>query len=343
MKNRVGYFDIAKGIGIILVVIAHIEYMPLGMREYIVTFHMPAFFVISGMLMNLTGEKERAIKPLIMHKLQRIMLPYLVFSIIYPLVELVKLGITGEGYSVKLFLQDLLAGVTMTGVSVLWFLPALFFSELIVLAVVRNVKKPLVWLLLILLFIALWQVPFLVPGMALTMWRIIYCSVLVMLGYIAFPLINRVSGYPMMLLPVSAVLFVILYFTGLANGIVDLHYITFGNKALYYLNAMMGSLALIMLSIFIESKLMNIIGRMLEFYGRHSLFIMITHINFFVLYVSERLAFALSGITPRAKEPVFNITATVSTMLIETVLILLWEKIKKCAILFISDRRKSRV
>ena len=342
MKNRVGYFDIAKGIGIILVVIAHIEYMPLGLREYIVTFHMPAFFVISGMLMRLTGEKERPVRPLILHKLQRIMLPYLVFSIIYPLVDLVKFGITKEGYSIQLFLQDLLAGVTMTGVSVLWFLPALFFSELIVLAAAKNVKKPLVWLLLALLFIALWQVPFLVPGLALTMWRIIYCSILVMLGYMAFPLINRVSGYPVILLPVSAVLFVTLYFTGLANGIVDLHYITFGNKALYYLNAMMGSLALIMLSIFIESKLMSIIGRMLEFFGRHSLFIMITHINFFVLYVSERLAFALSDITPRAKEPVFNIVATVATMLIETVLILLWEKIKKYVILFISDRRKSR-
>lgn len=343
MKNRIGYFDIAKGIGIILVVIAHIEYMPLDLREYIVSFHMPAFFVISGMLMKLTGEKERPIKPLILHKLQRIMLPYLVFSIIYPLVDLAKFGITGKGYSIQLFLQDLLAGVAMIGVSVLWFLPALFFSELIVLAAVKNAKKPLVWFLLVLLFLALWQIPFLVPGMALVMWRIIYCSVLVMLGYVVFPFINKVSGYPVILLFVSVALFVILYFTSLANGIVDLHFITFGNKALYYLNAMMGSLAMILLSIFIESKLMNRIGRMLEFFGRHSLFIMITHINFFVLYVSERLAFALSGLTPRAKEPVFNIVATVSTMLIETVLILMWEKIKKCAILFISGRCKSRV
>ena len=342
MKNRIGYFDIAKGIGIILVVIAHIEYMPLDLREYIVSFHMPAFFVISGMLMKLTGEKERPVKPLILHKLQRIMLPYLVFSIIYPLVDLAKFGITGKGYSIQLFLQDLLAGVAMIGVSVLWFLPALFFSELIVLAAVKNAKKPLVWFLLVLLFLALWQIPFLVPGMALVMWRIIYCSVLVMLGYVVFPFINKVSDYPVRLLFVSVALFVILYFTSLANGIVDLHFITFGNKALYYLNAMMGSLAMILLSIFIESKLMNRIGRMLEFFGRHSLFIMITHINFFVLYVSERLAFALSGLTPRAKEPVFNIVATVSTMLIETVLILMWEKIKKCAILFISGRCKSR-
>ena len=97
MKQRVGYFDIAKGIGIILVVIAHIEYMPLELRQYIVTFHMPAFFLISGMLMNLTNEKNRDVKPLLDHKFKRILLPYFLFSLIIPLIYYLRYLISGEG------------------------------------------------------------------------------------------------------------------------------------------------------------------------------------------------------------------------------------------------------
>ena len=138
MKQRVGYFDIAKGIGIILVVAAHIEYMPLGLREYIVTFHMPAFFVISGMLMHLTKEAERKVKPLLAHKSKRIFLPYLVFSLIYPATYYLRYMITGEGYSPELFLQDIIAGISLMGVSVLWFLPELFFSELVTLFLVNT-------------------------------------------------------------------------------------------------------------------------------------------------------------------------------------------------------------
>ena len=68
--GRVGYFDIAKGIGIILVIIGHIEYVPAPIRFYIVTFHMPLFFIISGMLMNLTDEAGRDFKQLLLKKLK---------------------------------------------------------------------------------------------------------------------------------------------------------------------------------------------------------------------------------------------------------------------------------
>ena len=50
--QRLEYIDIAKGIGIILVVIGHCisgQSIP-GM--YISAFHMPLFFIISGMCFN---------------------------------------------------------------------------------------------------------------------------------------------------------------------------------------------------------------------------------------------------------------------------------------------------
>ena len=42
-------FDIAKGIGIFLVIIEHMpSFMPEWIRIYISSFHMPLFFFISG-------------------------------------------------------------------------------------------------------------------------------------------------------------------------------------------------------------------------------------------------------------------------------------------------------
>ena len=331
MKNRVGYFDIAKGIGIILVVIAHIEYMPLGLREYIVTFHMPAFFVISGMLMNLTRERERPVGDLFRKKLKTIMLPYLVFSVIFPVIDMIRYAIDGKDIFWT-FRQDMIAGITMTGVSVLWFLPALFFSELIVLALVKNLKRPLLFIASVLLPVGIWFLALIIRPLALPMWRTVYCSVLVLFGYILFPLIKKVSAYPLILMPVSVMLFVILYYTGKANDIVDLHFILLGKKPLYYLNAMMGSLALIMMSVFFEAFIHKRVTGMLKFFGRHSLFIMITHMNFMILYFAEKLAFVISDVIPRGKGIVFNVTATVFTMMVETVCILIWEKIKESGV-----------
>ena len=339
MKKRVGYFDIAKGIGIILVVIAHIEYMPLELRKYIVTFHMPAFFVISGMLMHLTGEAGRPVKPLLMHKIQRIMIPYFVFSLVYPLIEWARFLVTGDGYSAEHFWQDIFVGITMTGVSVLWFLPALFFSELLVLFIIRHYKKPLYIIVYALILTLLWCLPFLIQPMALVLWRIVICSFLVLAGYLLYPLMERAAKFPMLTLPAAVFMFVILYFTGELNGIVDLHYVLLGNKALYYLNALIGSVSLVLLSIFIEERLGKLPEKVLTFFSRHSLFIMITHINFFVLYIGEKIAFAASNATSRAKDPVFNIVATVVTLVIEAGMIFVWEKLKMCGILFIGNRR----
>ena len=51
-SKRIAYLDIAKGIGILLVVLGH-NYVRIsipGMGKFIFSFHMPFFFLLSGML-----------------------------------------------------------------------------------------------------------------------------------------------------------------------------------------------------------------------------------------------------------------------------------------------------
>ena len=43
-KTRLRYLDIARGIGIMLVIISHAH----GLSSYLINFYIPIFFVISG-------------------------------------------------------------------------------------------------------------------------------------------------------------------------------------------------------------------------------------------------------------------------------------------------------
>ena len=49
MTKRIEWIDIAKGIGIILVVIGHISQIKV-LNDIIYSFHMPLFFIISWYL-----------------------------------------------------------------------------------------------------------------------------------------------------------------------------------------------------------------------------------------------------------------------------------------------------
>ena len=50
--QRMTYLDCAKGVAIILVVLGHIDMGNNPLNNWIYSFHMPLFFVLSGMLMS---------------------------------------------------------------------------------------------------------------------------------------------------------------------------------------------------------------------------------------------------------------------------------------------------
>ena len=54
MSKRIEYLDIAKGVGILLVVLGHndFEVISLFVQRLIYSFHMPLFFFLSGYFLN---------------------------------------------------------------------------------------------------------------------------------------------------------------------------------------------------------------------------------------------------------------------------------------------------
>ncbi|MBQ9140327.1 MAG: acyltransferase family protein [Lachnospiraceae bacterium] len=139
-KKRIIYLDIARGIGMILVVMGHVEYVNITVRQFISAFHMPLFFLISGILIWEKQEEERSLTELTKRKLRGIMLPYAVFSLLSFCVEGGRIAVKGlEQWDVVF--RQLFQSLCLQGVSTLWFLPALFMSELLFIGIRKKTKN----------------------------------------------------------------------------------------------------------------------------------------------------------------------------------------------------------
>lgn len=134
--QRERYIDSAKGIGIILVVFAHMilinELESLTfLTRYIYSFHMPLFFVISGYCFGLKKrDTEISLFAEIKKVFLRLLVPYLVWSLIYMYI----------GGQLTTF-ERIKATITLRGIAPLWFLGALALCEIAFLILRRLVDK----------------------------------------------------------------------------------------------------------------------------------------------------------------------------------------------------------
>ena len=76
---RIRYFDIAKGIGMVLVVLSHTCPMGIGIQGFCESFHMPMFFFISGYFFSLD---KYSLKDFFKRRFLQLVLPLVSFSIL---------------------------------------------------------------------------------------------------------------------------------------------------------------------------------------------------------------------------------------------------------------------
>lgn len=136
---RKHYIDIAKGIGILLVVIGH---LPTGsfLHNYIYSFHMPFFFFISGYLTKEVSNK----KAFVIKKVQRLIVPYFFFGIASILYMLAIKVLTNNAIEQK-HIDDILRifyynGNPLPINKVIWFLMVLFWVEVLHLTLNKKNK-----------------------------------------------------------------------------------------------------------------------------------------------------------------------------------------------------------
>lgn len=134
-NKRITEIDIAKGIGILLVVFAHVNYTS-PLLEYIYSFHMPLFFVLSGFVFN--PKRYSSFSDFLKRRVKNLICPYILFAFMSVLIECVII-IYGNGFSVDT-LKTLCDGMINILVSrgsadffnaPLWFVLCLFTIEII--------------------------------------------------------------------------------------------------------------------------------------------------------------------------------------------------------------------
>ncbi len=309
-RQRLFYLDMAKGIGIFLVVLGHLQgdyFFSLSpvfapFCAWIFSFHMPLFFVISGMLIRYREDENRDWRALLSGRFRSLMVPYLWFSLIYLLIVVFAL-IKGTVSADTLF-EQIWYILSLYGMNVLWFLPALFFGELLFLLILKKtsakITGPVVLILTVLAELAVYGIrraslparPF---ELLTTLLRPFFVCTFIACGYYFFALLKQREKISFAELGAGAGLMLLNIFLHPMNAAVDFRSMVHGNPLLYYLCALAASFGLVLITKNLPPF------RPVVFYGAHSLVVMAVHNNETVLYQAMRLALYLNQFVTKAR------------------------------------------
>ena len=171
--KRMDWIDMAKGYGIILVMIAHLcEWTPVGRVIY--SFHMPLFFLLSGYLFSIRGSFPEFLK----RKAQGMLIPYFALAVPmilwdmfvekgglhWPYAPMIANGkiMSLDGYGgtfnwdsvraqkpLDVLERDVLGLLIQKRMWTFWFLACLFLVSLLFYVLVRFLKKEWVRLIIV--------------------------------------------------------------------------------------------------------------------------------------------------------------------------------------------------
>lgn len=152
--RRIGYIDIAKGIGITLVVMGHNDFAlisPLA-HKLIYSFHMPMFFFMSGMFFK----PDLSFWMYVRHRFNRVLKPFL-FMILFIYFASISFSNVGIPEASRRLIKALYGNGHYLDWVQLWFLPHLFvvslFAYFFFQIVYRRGLFPLRWVILSVLYI----------------------------------------------------------------------------------------------------------------------------------------------------------------------------------------------
>lgn len=256
--KRIEWIDIARGIGIIFVVLGH-TYRSNVFQTWIYSFHMPLFFIISGILYNPQQVVHIDWKKWLSKKVKNLILPYILF------------GFLTFSYwrVIEFHFRSYDMGPT-------WFLLSLFIVEVVakLIADILNeeYKK---WICFVLILIAFIFIGFYFPETkGIVGWgqRIFSGLIWYISGFFLKKVVELESKNNNVIRRIAEMLLAIFSITiGIKNGRVDMYLNRFHNVCLYLIAGMIGTLFICYISQDIQKN------KILEFLGRYSIVILCTH------------------------------------------------------------------
>lgn len=229
--------------------------------------------------------------------------------------------------------RDAIHAVTFSGLSVLWFLSALFFAELIFLVLRKKTNLKISAIVAILLVLSAYgcnqlmdtyypmfrSMPVLWVGYFIkSLLRGIFCIGFLASGYYAFPVLTTMSNKKALFTGVF--FFVANIAAERLNEGVDLHFMLFHNLFYYFVAAFCGSFAVLLFSRLLSLlHFLKPVCRILQYWGKNSLVIMVSHLDFRVLIMSIHFAFFMNQYITRAKDYFLYFNIALAVIVLETV------------------------
>lgn len=258
MKNRIEYIDTAKGILILTMLIGHIWNYGY-VHDFIYAFHMPAFFVISGILFRYSSAIKKTFGRSIFAKFKALIIPYLFFEVFAIVLHVLQNGmiLNIKGYIFEIITMRLSNGP-------LWFLIVLFLSEILFLLVYKvvDMEGKFGECLIIVLFVTLLFLPKFPQYINIT--TTIMALFFLIVGFKFYELMSEKSFVFMFV----AVL--ITTFSAIANSGSGMPDYQDGYRVLYIIGALAGSYFILQVSSLLHCN-------MISFYGKNSLILLGSH------------------------------------------------------------------
>jgi fucose 4-O-acetylase-like acetyltransferase len=286
-KTRIHFFDIAKGILIIMVVFGHVMPENAFLHTFIYAWHVPAFFLINGMLLSHTNYISKKFSKILTNGLSKIILQYFIFGILLLLTRWAF-----SGFDISVLRWQVIDLFLFWGIGATWFLPTLFLAQVIYFIAKKFASKieskfSFLNYRIILLFIGLcfFLIPFIVPietAIIKVLFRSFIAAFFIIIGDSLLPYVMKfkhsTSPFIKIIFFLLSATISISIFLLTKNPDLSLQVLKISNPLIYFANAIFGAISIIFVALVIDIlNSSNYLHKILTFFGLHSLNIMGTH------------------------------------------------------------------
>lgn len=288
MKNRVDYIDISRGIAIILMIIGHVTQNVI-FRNFIFSFHMPLFIIVSGYFY-----KDKPLKHVIKKLMIKLIIPTTIIVFLCTFVDnLNHMNMYNSLYNsfksiiicwshqskIKYYFSD---------TSVLWFIYLLCISRLLFSVLKKIIKENELLLFIVIVFIS--YIGYIVGQEGYWLpWSFDVACVAIIFYYIGYFLEKHnymeliLSNYFMLLF------LLIIWIIGINYNSIELAIRNYPCGLWSFFTAVSGTLIVLKISEIISIKL-NLFSKILSWYGKNSIYVLYGH-YFDTLYINRVFKF----------------------------------------------------
>lgn len=289
-RTRIQWIDIAKGLGIVLVIIGHLLISTSTLCAEIYTFHIPLFFFLSGYVFN--GYKYN-FKDFIKKKFKTLIIPYIFLGIPVILYTFLKMY-TLHDRNIINYTTILFNFVVQIRTFTLWFIACLFCLNVMFFILEKVLKNDYVKLGLAVITLSIFGLIYYKIGGINLPWNIDICFVAILFFYVGY-LFKNIKQFQDIIFNKKYIIFNLIVFVvlniicgyialKLSKTKVDMFYNHYGFPPLSCISAFAGIFAMIIIC-----KLIGQIKvfKCIEYIGANSLIYFAWHNDIMISLINK--------------------------------------------------------